>query len=63
MGKPNMPPMRRQKIYTEQINTKITLEDKAKAMELRARGVDVGELCRLAISQAIEAALESVRAS
>lgn len=56
-------PMKRQKIFTEQVNAKITPELKQKVRELKNMGVDVGELCRNAISQAIEDAHNSMRAS
>lgn len=55
--------MKRHKVYTEQVNTKIKPELKKMVTELKGLGVDMGELYRAAISKAIEEAYSDMVAS
>ncbi len=52
-------PMRPAKMFTEQINVKVTPEIKDKIRRLKSSGVDLGELYRDALVPAIELALKS----
>lgn len=53
-------PMKNDRIYTEQINTKVKPTLKEKYEFIKARGVDVGELSRSALEPAIEHAYEKM---
>lgn len=56
-------PMKREKLYPEQASVKLSKDAMEKMRELKTRGVDVGELRRLAVTRAIEEALNNLQAS